>query len=207
MARQSNPYEGRWRPWYSSIADWMLRNPGKPLADCAAELGKGESTIAAITASDTFRTYFAQRRQQWTELHDRALTQKLTKVTEAALDSMLEQLEKKKDQIPIALVTQVATSGLDRLGFGPKVAPPSVNVNVNQTDNRVQVAVSAVDLAEARSALRLVESRRAAEGGANNIGPTEIAPSLAGQGAIEVEGEAAVEAAETKDDDDLFLDS
>lgn len=200
LKKKANPYEGRWRAWYSSIADWMLANPGRTQAECAAALGKGTTTIGFIMASDTFKQYFAARRAAWSEVHDRAITQKLTAVTEAALDSMLDQFEKKKDQIPLQLVTQVATSGLDRLGFGPKTVPPAVNVNVSQTDNRVQIAVSAADLAEAQSALRLVEARRALEN-------TPSPPSLAGPGGVEVEGEAVVEAAETRDEDDIFLGS
>src|SRR5678815_4847907 len=46
----SNPYEGRWRWWYSAISDWMLRNPGGTMADCAAELGRGASTCLLYTS-------------------------------------------------------------------------------------------------------------------------------------------------------------
>lgn len=153
---------GRWRWWYSSIADWMIRNPGGKLCDCAKELNKNQNTISMIANSDMFRDYLAQRKAEWRETHDFAILSKVTAVAEKSLDTLLTQLEKKGDQVPVQVMAEIATSTLDRLGYGPK-QQPGVQVNVQQNDNRVQVAVGANELLEAREAMRRAESRRAIE--------------------------------------------
>jgi hypothetical protein len=157
---RTNHFAGRWSWWYPAIADWMIRNPGGTIKDCAAELNRHPNTISMIAGTDMFREYMAQRREEWRQHHDFALISKVTKVAEAGLDVLLEKLEKKKDQIPMQLVTEVAMSALDRLGYGPR-REPAVAVNVQQNDNRVVVAVDANALAEAREAMRLAEARTA----------------------------------------------
>jgi len=159
-----NPYEGRWRWWYEGIADWMIAHPGGRLQDCARDLNKNSSTISMIINSDVFRDYLAKRRAEWRERHDFALTSKTTKVAEAALDCLLVQLEKKKDQVPINTISEIATSALDRLGYSPqKTQAPSVQVNVQQNNDAkvIHAAVSPEALQEAREALRIAERNRA----------------------------------------------
>lgn len=158
----TNPYVGRWGWWYSAIADWMIRNPGRHLKDCALDLNKSANTISMIVNTDMFREYLARRKEEWRQNHDFAIISKVTAVAELSLDVLLEKMEKKRDQIPMNLVNEVATSALDRLGYGPR-REPSVSVNVEQNDNRVVVAVDAKALAEARDAMRLAEERRAHE--------------------------------------------
>jgi hypothetical protein len=156
----SNPYQGRWRGWYPAIADWQLEHPGGKLTDCAKELGKHVNTITMIVNTDMYRDYFARRREEWTRNHDFSIINKTTHVAERALDVMLDKLEKQADKLPMNLVTEVATSALDRLGYAPK-PPASVEVNVN-TDNRkvVMVPISAGALEEARDAIRAAEQAR-----------------------------------------------
>lgn len=158
----SNPYQGRWRGWYSAIADWQLANPGRPMAECAKSIGKHPNTIAMIVATDMYRDYFARRREEWTREHDFALINKTTRVAEKSLDLMLDKMEKQGDKIPMNIVTEVATSALDRLGYAPKTTP-SVEVNVNSQDNRkvVMIPISAGALEEARDAIRAAEQARA----------------------------------------------
>jgi hypothetical protein len=141
----------------------MLANPGKPLTECAKHLGKHPQLVYMVTGSDMYKEYFRQRREEWTRNHDAAIIGKTTKVAEAALDLMLEKLEKQADKIPMQLVAEVATSALDRLGYAPKRGP-AVEVRVDQSDNR-QVVVNSVSigaLEEARDALRVAEQQRAA---------------------------------------------
>lgn len=64
-ARSRNPYEGRWRWWYAAIADWMLENPGGSMIDCAHAIGRGVGTVQQISASNTFKDYYAARRAEW----------------------------------------------------------------------------------------------------------------------------------------------
>jgi hypothetical protein len=149
-----NPYENRWRWWYPAIADWMLRNPGRPMKDCAAELGKAENTIYMIAGTDMFRDYLAKRRAMYREQHDFALVSKVTQVAEASLDLILDRLDKKRDAVPMDL--------LDRLGYGAKPAP-MVQINTSVDNRHVTVPVSLDALAEARATLRRAEAVRAVE--------------------------------------------
>lgn len=182
----SNPYQGRWRGWYPSIADWQLENPGRPLTECAKALGKAVNTINYITSTDMYRDYFARRREEWTKLHDLSLIVKTTKVAEKALDLMAEKMEKQGDKLPMNLVTEVATSALDRLGYAPKPPSASVEVNVNNDNRTVMVPISAGALEEARDAIRAAEKARALasleleaepEGPTGSEAPAGAAPS------------------------------
>lgn len=158
----SQKNNGRWMFYYPAIADWMLDHPGGRLSDCAAHMNRTPQTISHIINSDMFQEYFRKRREQWTKDHDHAIVGKTTQVAEAALDLMLEKLEKQGDKIPMQLVTEVATSTLDRLGYGPKKGP-EVQVNVDNSDKR-QVVINSVTieaLAEAREALRIAERQSA----------------------------------------------
>lgn len=154
-------YQGRWRWWYSSIADWMIRNPGGSMSDCAAALNKHPNTISAIANTDMFREYFARRKAEFHREHDYAIRAKLTGVAEASLDLMLGQLRKKGDQIPMQRLESIVGSTLDRLGYAPSTSP-TVVVN-NTTDARTQTVaitgLTASALEEARQALRLAELR------------------------------------------------
>jgi len=153
-----NPYQGRWRWWYSAIADWMIRNPGGLMKDCAAELGKAESTISFITNTDLFRDYFAKRRAEYQRDHDFTIAHKLTEVAELALDATIEKLKKQRDKVDLPLLTDLMGSSLDRLGFAPKQGP-TVQI-INETNNTVQLpnSVTAEALEEARMAMRQVEA-------------------------------------------------
>lgn len=159
-----NAYEGRWKWWYSAIADWMIANPDGKLADCATALNKSRATISLIIQTDLFKDYLSRRKEQWRQRHDFALVQKTTRVAEAALDSLLSNLEKKKDQVPINLLNDIASTALDRLGYSPqKQSPASVQVNVQQNAGPqiVHAAISPEALEEAREALRVAERNRA----------------------------------------------
>lgn len=164
--RQRNPFEGRWNWWYSAIADIMIRDPSLKLNDIAFELNKHPNTISLIVNTDMFREYLAQRKEQWRQNHDFTILKKVSRVAELALDSVAEQFEKKKDQVPLALAVETMTTTLDRLGYSPKqVSPVSVQVNQhsdNSTKTVVIQGVSPAALEEARDALRLAEQRRAA---------------------------------------------
>lgn len=176
--QRGNPYQGRWRDWYSHIADWKLRNPGGKLEDCARELGKAAITISYIVNTDLFRDYFAQRKAEWTANHDFAIREKLTRTVEASLDCILHNFETKRDKVPLNLATEVAMSGLERLGYGAK--GPGVQVNVQQNDNRTVVVPASIgELEEARMALRTAERRQLV------AGPPPVGLELSGPAAQE----------------------
>lgn len=159
-----NSYEGRWRWWYMGIADWMIRNPGGLIKDCALELNKSPNTISSIVNTDLFKDYFAKRKAEWSRDHDFAIRHKLTEVAELALDATVEKLQKQRDKIDLPLLTDLLSSSLDRLGFAPQ-SGPVVQVNQQFTqDNSTKVvqlpgSVTALALEEARRALRVAQSQ------------------------------------------------
>lgn len=190
-----NPAEGRWRWWYSSIADWMIRNPDKPLRDCAKELNKAPQTIYMIVNTDLFKTYLQKRKESYASDHDFMLRSKLTDVASESLDIVLEKLKAKKDQIPMTTLVELTTGALDRLGYAPK-ATPAVNVNLQQNDNRTQIAVVGVTpaaLEEAREALRRAEQLHRPEPTSELLPPLEAAEPRSDVAAIPPAVESDVE--------------
>lgn len=136
--------------WYDDIIDDLLANPGTSLKDCAIRLGRSPSTVYTIASSDLFNARWAQRRQQYEEEINRKMVAKLTKTANLALDVTIEAIEKKRDAIPLPVLTELTKTALDRLGYSPEAkAAPAVVVNNN--------VVSAEALAAAREKLKLVE--------------------------------------------------
>lgn len=166
-----NPYTGRWRWWYSAIADEMLKNPKATNPEIAKAIGRSPSTVGFIVATDLFRDYYAKRRAEYSRQHDEAIRNKLLGVAEASLTILTDQLEKKKDQVPIKMVTEIATSMLEKLGYGAPAAPQVVvnNTQDNSTKSVVVTQASLSELEAARQALQLAEARR-----------IDLAPPVAG---------------------------
>ena len=124
-----------WQPWYISIFDWMVQHPDGDAIDCAKALNRHPATIRYVINSDMFREFHAQRKARWREAHDFAIMLRITQVATKSLDVLLDKLEKQADKIPTNLVTEIATSSLDRLGYAPAALAPAVNVNI---DNRTK---------------------------------------------------------------------
>lgn len=157
-----SPANGRWAWWYSAIADAMIRHPDKTIKEIAVMLNKHPNYLSMVINSDLFKEYLAQRKEAWRVEHDHMLRAKLTDVASEGLDIVLDQLRTKRSQIPLNAALNVTQSALDRLGYAPD-ATPVVVVN-NLQDNRQQTVsvsgLSALDLEEARSALRRVEQAK-----------------------------------------------
>lgn len=144
------------RSWYESLADYILANPTAKNTEIAAAFGKSPGWMSSIVNSDAFKSYFAQRRANYNELHDAALRDRATGVVVKALDVLLETMDKKKDKMTVSEIVKIQDSALTMLGYGQKgpvaaapqpSAPPSVTVNV---------AV----LREARGQIRQLEQER-----------------------------------------------
>jgi hypothetical protein len=155
-------YAGRWRWWYSSIADWMIRNPGGSMSDCATSLNKHANTISAIVNTDMFKEYLSRRKTEFHREHDYAIRAKLTGVAEASLDIMLTQLKTKGQQIPMQRLESLTNSALDRLGYSPATSPQVVvNNTLDARSQNVTIpGLTPTALEEARMALRMVEARQ-----------------------------------------------
>lgn len=149
----------RW--YYFAIMDWMIANPGRPLRDCAAHIGRTPSTLSLIINSDMFKAAFEERKRQFQMQHDLGIIEKTTKVANASLDALLEAVEKKRDKIPIDVLNDIAESSLTRLGYGITPSQPSMQVNVNGQATII-APVSMQDLEEARMAMRQVQANKGA---------------------------------------------
>jgi hypothetical protein len=165
-----------WQPnkmswWYHSIIDFMLANPQSTKKEMAKVFNCSEAAIVLITTSDIFRAHFENRRSEFSAAVDGALTNKLGEVALKSLGLMMEVLEKKRDQVPLMQLNEIAGGALTRLGYGlPKkpdvqTPPPSVTVinNAPQQNNTVVVPVSPQDLEAARNALRRSEAMKLIE--------------------------------------------
>lgn len=164
MTSPSNPYASRWRWWYGSIADFMLANPGCTDAQIAAAMKKYPSTINCIRNTDLFKSFFAERQKQFREGHDAAITNKFYRATEASLDILLDQLEKKGDKIPFETNLRILDRVSRPLGYGGD--SPAVQVNMNSVDQSKHVTISGVSvdqIEEARAAMRRQQELRSLE--------------------------------------------
>lgn len=142
----------RW--WHESLADLMLAHPQLSQKEIAQHFGRTPATIGLIMGSDSFRAYFRQRRAKFNELHDIVTRDKILNIADASMDLMLERLDKKRDSIPLELLSKITETSLKSLGYGEqRPAQTVVQVN-NSAPTLVPVAVSIEDLEAARAALR-----------------------------------------------------
>lgn len=182
-ARNSgNPYQGRWRWWYSAIADHMIRYPDARIQDIAKALNRSPNTISAIISTDLFRTYLQQRKTAWVADHDFALRSRLTEVAVKGLDLLSDALDQK--QLKVTQLTEIVETSLDRLGYAPSTGPQTV-VNVGNVDQRQQTLnVSSDVLREARDKMRVVEQQKAGQSlpEATVSSPVDLATSLEATG-------------------------
>src|SRR6478736_2851661 len=102
--------------WYwSHIVDWMLRNPDGRLEDCANFIGRTPNSLSIILNSDLFKAYYAQRKEQYRQMHDFSLVEKMTKVASIGLDCIAEKLQSKRQAIPMNELVAVTDNTLKRL--------------------------------------------------------------------------------------------
>lgn len=168
----------RWRWWYSRLVDWMIENPGRPICEAARTNGgpfdATPTYLQLITRSDLFRAHYDKRAAELRDGQTAAILASTHKLVSKTTEFMLEHLEKKRDAVPIEVLHDIRTSALEQLGFGRKDAPL---VQVNNV-SRVQIAVDASALLEAREALRTAERLRSQEPA--QLGPPTIEATTVG---------------------------
>lgn len=162
-----SPAASTWQPqkamsWYDSIIDLMLIEPGISLKDIGAKLNKHPVTIGLIVRSDMFQARLAIRRAAYNEHLAAHTVQKLTKVAHKALDLTLEVMEKKGDTIPLKQVAEIATSALDKLGYGVPSRSESAPTQVFINNSSAAVASSSA-LERAREHMRTLQNREVAK--------------------------------------------
>lgn len=145
----------RW--WYESLADYMVANPHATQNEIAAHFGRAPTTISTIINADSFIAYFRQRRDKQAEFIDAGVRSKMLNIADKSMDLILNNLDKKRDTIPLELLQRVNENALKNLGYGAAAPGPSTVVNVGQGGGQLQlvpVPVSIQDLEAARAALR-----------------------------------------------------
>jgi hypothetical protein len=164
-----DPATAAWQPtkamlWYDGIIDWIFSHPGGNLKECAADLGKSPTTIRLIVRSDIFKARYAQRRIQFNEDLDHRIVGKLAQVAEKSLDHILTTLDKKRDQVPLPVLKDLARDAMDRLGYSPSrpdsaAAQVHVHNHVNASSNTAVLPSSVTPdaLARARAHLRTLQ--------------------------------------------------
>lgn len=177
----ARPYHRANERWYHfHMIEWMITHPNGDLGDLAKHVGKARSTISAIVRSDMFQAALRARKAELAQQNDLVLTQKLTEVAVAGLDTILGVINKKKDNLPLETLNEVTDGALKRLGYGIE-QKPGANVQVNVAGNaQIEVPISQSDLEEARLALRQHQQTRAAQ---STPLPPMDAPSEAGAAA------------------------
>lgn len=157
LPSRSVEQNSRWRWWYVSIADIMIRHPSATDAEIASFLNRHPGTITSIKNSDAFKVYFSQRQADFAKTHDTSITNKLTEVAEKGLDIILQVLEKKQDKLSFGELMSVTTAALNRVGH-PEVTKttgaggPSVQVNVG--NQQVVAPISREELERSRDLMR-----------------------------------------------------
>lgn len=142
----------RW--WYESLVDFMLLHPTSTHQELADHFRKNKSSIEMILGTDSFKAYFRKRRSDYEEHHNHAIHSKILGVADKSMELMLESLDKKRDTIPLELLTRINESALKSLGYGEQKGPQTVVQVNNPAPTLVPVAVSIEDLEAARAALR-----------------------------------------------------
>jgi hypothetical protein len=118
--------------------------------------------ISMITTSDMFQARYLKRREEHARNISLDIVSKVSAVADKTLDRIMAQLNDEAKPIPINHLESLADKTLSRLGYGPKLQPPSPSVNI-QAD-RAQVVVipaSRSDLEEARRLIRQKEEELA----------------------------------------------
>ena len=159
--------------WYHThIIDWMMANPGGSLADCALFVGKTQPTLSAIIRSDLFQAALEKRKAEFSNVQDLIIKKKLTQVSIASLDMILDVIDKKKSTIPLESLNEVADGALKRLGYGLETKQSPVQVNIQ--NNSVAVPVSAAELDSARTLMKQHQNKIAGGDVLGNHAPKTI---------------------------------
>lgn len=148
------------RYWHEAIINDILAFPTSSNAERAKRLGYSAPYLSTLVNSDMFKAILAQRQADFSARLQDSLAHKTAKVAGQMLDIMSDTLDKKRDQIPFAVLAETTDRTLQRLGYG--IQPKGgVNVNVNAPGGAVGVTVTPEALAEARELLRRNEQLRA----------------------------------------------
>jgi hypothetical protein len=150
-ARERKPV--RW--WHEWIIDDMLMYPRDTIPERARRLKYSPTYLSLCMHSDMFKALYTERRAAYSARLHEGIADKTAEAANKALDLVIESLDKKRDKIPFAELSEFTDRTLERLGYGVKQNGSQVNVQVNTTPS-----VTKEQLADARRDLRAIEDQR-----------------------------------------------
>jgi len=155
---------GKWMWWHDAIIDLMIQHPGWTKKQIGKELNASAMFISMITTSDMFQARYLKRREEHARNISLDIVSKVSAVADKTLDRIMSQLNDEAKPIPLNHLESLADKTLSRLGYGPKLQPPSPSVNI-QADRAQVVVIPATrsDLEEARRLIRQKEAELALE--------------------------------------------
>lgn len=118
--------------WHDQIIDWMLTHAGRPIYECADEMGRSRSWVYQVTNSDMFKARLEQRRTAHNTALSERISSKMTEVAIESLDEMKRRLADRGNTIPFEDLSKASNGLLERLGYGTKSPGNAVQVNVSQ---------------------------------------------------------------------------
>lgn len=136
---------------HQAIMDLMIQNPMMKLGEIAQHFKMTQAWMSCVIHSDIFQAMLAEKMGVVFNETVLPIKEKLAVVANIALDKMINTLPAETD---LRVLNTVAESTLDRLGFG---APKAPAVQINNTENNVQVNVLRSELEEARKLLGKAE--------------------------------------------------
>lgn len=131
LLEQLTPGLKRLSHTHLAIMDYMLANPGLPLAEVARHFGYTQSWLSTMIHTDVFQAGFRERREKWIAVHDGRLAAKLHEVAEASLDTLLGILQDENNRPSPAAANEITKTALSALGFTSQKVAPATAVQVN----------------------------------------------------------------------------
>ena len=143
--------------WMEALSDYMIANPDASARDAAVFFDKSQSWVSITKNSDSFIAFHKARREQHFERVSTSVGEKLTALSETALDTIQEKLEINRDDLPMNQLIDLNKMALGAMGFGAGRGGHNVNVSV-EVDNKKTIVVS--DRAALDRARQVLAERR-----------------------------------------------
>lgn len=151
-------------PTHVQIVNWLLANPEKPLAACAAQFGYTQSWLSQVIHSDCFQAYLEERQ---IELFGDVRLSVRDRIIGLAHESLRRLAERVAVEPDLDKINNAADTALKALGYGAKPAMPSTLVQ------QQQVVVGTVDAKTLAAARELMHRARP-----EALMPLEAVPAL-----------------------------
>lgn len=144
------------KPWHEDLAEFLIANPHKSMAEVAAHYGVTAPWLSTVKNSDAFRDYYDARRGEHFSAVSLSLVEKVSALAELSVEALTKQVSDHTLGAPMAVDTlmNVTDLALKSLGFGAKKSGEAP-----QQNNTLILVGDQAALERARSTLRTVRER------------------------------------------------